>query len=77
MAGLGFSLSGSTIQAKWASGSNFASFVTASAAANVYGSPLSGGSTSVVSPLKLDVTTYQLSGNYQNEVYYYVTGSII
>lgn len=75
--GLGFSLSGSTIQAKWASGANFSSFETSSAAANTYDSPLSGGSTSVVSPLKLDIIAYQMSGEYQNEVYYYITGSII
>lgn len=75
--GLGFSLSGSTIQAKWASGANFSSFETSSAAASAYTSPLSGGSASVVSPLKLDVGSYQTSGNYQNEVYYYITGSII
>ena len=75
--GLGFSLSGSTVEAKWATGSNFASFETSSAAANTYSSTLSGGSTTIVSPLKLDTATTQVTGTYQNEVYYYVTGSIL
>jgi len=75
--GLGFSLSGSTVQSKWATGANFSSFETSSAAANIYTSPLSGGSTTFVSPYKLDTTTSQLTGTYQNEVYYYVTGSIL
>jgi hypothetical protein len=75
--GLGFSLSGPTTEVKWATGSNFASFVTQSAAANTYSSSLSEGSTSLISLLKLDTTTAQLTGAYQNEVYYYVTGSIL
>ena len=75
--GLGFSLSGSTIQAKWASGANFSSFETSSAAASTYGSALSGGSASVVSPLKLDTAATQVTGTYSNEIYYYITGSIL
>ena len=75
--GLGFSLSGSTVEAKWNSGSNFASFVNNAQAANIYSSTLPSGSTAIVSPLKLDVSSSQITGTYQNEVYYFVTGSIL
>ena len=75
--GLGFSLSGSTIEAKWNSGTNFSSFVNNAEPANIYNSSLPSGSITIVSPLKLDTSQTQVSGVYQNEIYYFVTGSIL
>lgn len=75
--GLGFSLSGPTVAAKWNSGSNFASFVTSPAAANTYGSSLPGGTTDVVVTYRFDAPVSKPAGTYQNEVYYYITGGIL
>lgn len=75
--GLGFSLSGTTVEAKWWSGSNFSSFVTAPAAANTYSSPLPGATTSVYVTYKFDAPVTKPSGTYRNQVFYYVTGGII
>jgi hypothetical protein len=75
--GLGFSLSGPTVEAKWASGANFASFAAAPAAANTYSSPLSGGTTDVNLTYQFDAPITKPSGTYQNRVFYFVTGGIL
>jgi len=75
--GLGFSLSGPTVETRWNNGANFSSFVTTPAAANSYGSQLSGASTNIVVTYQFDAPLDKPSGTYQNQVNYYVTGSIL
>lgn len=71
--GLGFSLSGTSAEAKWNAGGNFSSFVSGTAGLiNNYASACGQG-TNLTVTYQLDVGTYQRSGNYSNEVYYYVT----
>jgi len=71
--GLGFSLSGTSAEAKWNSGGNFSSFVSGTAGlVNNYSSASAQG-TNLTVIYQLDVAGSQMSGSYSNEVYYYVT----
>jgi len=73
--GLGFSLNGASVEAKWASGSNFSSFVSGAAGEINSCSSAYAGGTNLIVTYQLDVVAAQRSGNYQNEVYYYITTS--
>lgn len=71
--GLGFSLSGASVQAKWNSGGNYSSFVSASPGEiNSYASAAAGGA-SLTFTYKLDVNNSQQGGTYSNAVSYYAT----
>lgn len=71
--GLGFSLSGSSVQSKWNSGGNYSSFVSASPGQiNSYASAAAGGAT-ITFTYKLDVNAGQSGGAYSNTVSYYAT----
>lgn len=74
--GLGFSLSGASVQSKWNSGGNYSSYVSATPGQiNSYASAAAGGATITVT-YKLDVTGSQEGGVYNNVVSYYATAVI-
>jgi|GEM_PF-4082813 len=71
--GLGFSLSGASVQNKWNGGGNFSSFVSGSPGEiNNYATAVAGG-TNITFTYQIDVTADQKAGGYQNEVSYYAT----
>ncbi len=71
--GLGFSLSGASVESKWASGGNFASFVSGTPGEINNANSAAATGANITFTYQLDVISSQKGGPYENEVYYYAT----